>query len=206
MAIADLTALYPGKADAPDAAYPQGAPRNESAPGANDGTPLEEQFTRDMWGFFNAIIAEAGITPDGNIDTATASQYLAALQEIVKNGFKNGAEVLTTVYTGPSVGQVNMDTDLIGGAFTGNGFYYVGIEDPPSGVGPILQAKHLIYIEQGQASTDSVWVRKADESTARNLSYGGLFLSAFEDKYEISTTTATTTNLNILSIEKVGIV
>ena len=79
MAITDLEALYPGKANPPSAAYPQGSVKNDTAPGAGDGTPINEDWLNDVWGGIQAVIAEGGVAPSGVPDTAAASDFLDAL-------------------------------------------------------------------------------------------------------------------------------
>lgn len=82
MAIAPNT-RYPANTKAPDADYPQGSARDISAPGAADGTPLQEDWLNDWFGFQQAVLAEAGVTPSGTPDTALDSQVLAGLLAII---------------------------------------------------------------------------------------------------------------------------
>src|SRR5690625_2596549 len=77
---------YPSRVDPVSPDYPHGAPRNESTPGANNGTPLEQDWLRDYEGFFQALLAEGGITPSGTPDTALASDRLNALKRIARDG------------------------------------------------------------------------------------------------------------------------
>lgn len=73
--------LYPSQVDT-DAAYPQGKARNASAYQDGTGTPLEKRWVNDLWGFFQALLAAAEITPSGNPDEVGASQYLDAVQAV----------------------------------------------------------------------------------------------------------------------------
>ena len=66
-----------------DSNYPGGSAKNSSSPTATDGTPFEEVWVNDLWGFLQALIAAAGITPSGVPDTSVASQYLDAVRTIV---------------------------------------------------------------------------------------------------------------------------
>lgn len=70
---------YPGKINAPTTAYPLGSAKNVSAPSAGDGTPLLANWLNDMWGFYQKLLAEGGVTASGNPDTALASQYFDAM-------------------------------------------------------------------------------------------------------------------------------
>lgn len=68
---------YPGQVNVSDpAGYPYGRAKNETAPGGRDGTPLEEAWVSDLWGFLQALLSAAGITPSGTADKVGASEYL----------------------------------------------------------------------------------------------------------------------------------
>lgn len=69
---------YPSQV-ATDAAYPHGKAQNVTVSGDGTGTPLEKDWVNDIWGFLQALLGAGGITPSGTPDTATTSQYLAAL-------------------------------------------------------------------------------------------------------------------------------
>lgn len=62
--------------------YPVGSIKNESVPGARDGTPLDADWGNDYAGFDGALLAAAGLTASGTPDTALVSQRLAALNVI----------------------------------------------------------------------------------------------------------------------------
>jgi hypothetical protein len=74
---------YPAQIDVSDPAYPQGKARNVGAPGDGTGTPLEREWVNDLFGFQQALLAAAAITPNGAADKVGASQYLTAVQTIV---------------------------------------------------------------------------------------------------------------------------
>ena len=76
---------YPGRFSNPTGDHPQGAFKNRSAPGAQDGSYLEQQWANDWDGFFGRLLTVAGITPDGNVDTALSSQYYDALVKVIIN-------------------------------------------------------------------------------------------------------------------------
>lgn len=67
------------RANPGDTNYPNGSIKNESAPGAKDGTPLDADWGNDYAGFDAALFAEAGVTPSGDPDTALSSQRLSAI-------------------------------------------------------------------------------------------------------------------------------
>jgi len=70
---------------APDANYPYGSLKDETVPGAFDGTPLTADWGNDVEGFKQAVMSEAGITPSGNPDTSSDSQILDGLKRIFPN-------------------------------------------------------------------------------------------------------------------------
>lgn len=82
----DLTQAYPQQVDAATAAYPLGKARNVTSIDDNNATPLDENWMNDHFGFQQALLARAGIVPSGTPDTATASQYLDAVEFMVASG------------------------------------------------------------------------------------------------------------------------
>lgn len=79
-----ISTQYPGKTNAPSAAYPQGSARNVTISGDGTGTPWEQQLVNDVLGFLQALLLEGGITPSGSPDTALASDYLDGLKVAIK--------------------------------------------------------------------------------------------------------------------------
>jgi len=79
---------YTPDATAPTTDYPLGSIKNDSVPGADDGTPIEADWGNNIEGFHQALIADAGITADGLPDTATASQLLDAVKIVAANVVK----------------------------------------------------------------------------------------------------------------------
>lgn len=89
---------YPGRWTTGDSAHPQGAFKNRSAPGALDGSYIEQDWANDWDGFFAALLGAASITPNGTVDTATSSQYFTAMQTVTK-GRLIGVQVFSTAGT-----------------------------------------------------------------------------------------------------------
>lgn len=73
---------YPGRFSNPTDDHPQGAFKNRSAPGAQDGSYLEQRWANDWDGFFGRLLTLAEISPNGNVDTASSSQYYDALKSL----------------------------------------------------------------------------------------------------------------------------
>lgn len=74
---------YGPRANPADANYPDGSYRNESLPGANDGTPVEVDQINDWLGFGDALLIDAGIVPSGSPDTSLVSQRLDGLKVVL---------------------------------------------------------------------------------------------------------------------------
>lgn len=70
---------YPGRFANPTTEQPQGAAKNRSAPGIEDGSYLEADWLNDMFGFLSYMLSKSGIAANGTPDNATASQYAQAL-------------------------------------------------------------------------------------------------------------------------------
>lgn len=70
------------RANPADFDYPYGSIKNESVPGAKDGTPLDAEWGNDYAGFDAELFAQAGIVPSGQPDKLGASQRADALHRI----------------------------------------------------------------------------------------------------------------------------
>ncbi|AUR82875.1 hypothetical protein NVP1029O_42 [Vibrio phage 1.029.O._10N.261.55.A7] len=77
----NYSADYPGFVNPPDAAYPQGSPKNATTDTAEDGTPVEEKWVGDYWGLAQSAMAQAGDTPNGQTDSVSNPQILTAIQK-----------------------------------------------------------------------------------------------------------------------------
>lgn len=75
---------YAGQVVTGDAGYPRGKARNITVSGDGTGTPLEANWVNDIWGFFQAILAETSTVPTGTPDAVGASQYLDSIKTLIK--------------------------------------------------------------------------------------------------------------------------
>lgn len=98
----NLQTKYPGRFDPVSADYPQGKFKNRSSPTAQDGSYMERDWLNDWNAFFGALLANAGVSPNGNVDTAQSSQMYDALLGVIDRSkyFKTG-EALPTKNIGP---------------------------------------------------------------------------------------------------------
>jgi hypothetical protein len=72
---------YPAQVDT-DAAYPHGKARNAGSFQDGTGTPYEKDIINDTLGFHQGLLLAAGITPSGDPDSATVSQYVDAVRAV----------------------------------------------------------------------------------------------------------------------------
>lgn len=75
---------YPQRWESPSQDYPQGAFKNLSALGEQDGSYLEKDWLNDQAGFFGALLRNAEMTPNGLVDTAQKSQFYDALVAVAE--------------------------------------------------------------------------------------------------------------------------
>lgn len=112
---------YPGKVNPSNSNYPYGSAKDVSQPGAGDGFPLQKEWLNDLFGFQQALLKKAGISPNGRADTATKSQYLASMQALCGRIFK-------------SVKELTQDQTMNGGDFALLTRYYTNEVDESTGV------------------------------------------------------------------------
>lgn len=79
-----LTTKYPSQSVADGVNYPlAGKARNVTASGDGTGTPLEKDWMNDLFGWEQALMAAAGLTPNGTPETQISSQLLLAIQTLI---------------------------------------------------------------------------------------------------------------------------
>lgn len=118
-------ARYPGRWLAPSGGHPQGAFKNRTAPGALDGSYIEQDWANDWDGLFSSLLNAAGIVPNGVVDAVGASQYYNALATVIRaqaTGRLLGYQVFLTsgVYT-PTPGMGSVVFRVQGGGGAGGG-------------------------------------------------------------------------------------
>lgn len=96
MAIAPKDEIAAEKIDTTDPAYPQGKAQNITTPGDATGTPLIKVWLNDLWGFLQALLATAGITPSGTPDTSLVSQYMDSIQSLWRRTYATLASAVAS--------------------------------------------------------------------------------------------------------------
>ncbi len=76
------TTEVPGKIGPPSADYPYGEAQDITVPGDGTGTPWRAATLNDIFGFQQALLSEAGLTPTGTPEKVGASQYLDAIYKL----------------------------------------------------------------------------------------------------------------------------
>lgn len=82
MALDYTTELPSNQYDAADADYPNGRARDVTASGQGDGSPWRARQMLNYEGFFQRLLLDARITPNGNPDTVLVAQYFDAMMAI----------------------------------------------------------------------------------------------------------------------------
>jgi hypothetical protein len=111
----DPSSTYPAQTIA-DGNYPYGKARNDQVEGDGTGTPLEADLVNDIFGFQQALLGSASLTPSGTPDSASSSQYLLAVRYVATHPisrpvFLYGLDVTTLdVSDGLTVGVTALAT------------------------------------------------------------------------------------------------
>lgn len=100
-------AVYDGKINEADLGnYPYGKAQNITTPGDGTGTPWDQIFINEIWGLMAAMLGRSGITPDGNPETAVASQYADAIEAMARRTAKARFASVQDLVTSTIFGQV----------------------------------------------------------------------------------------------------
>nr|DAI76054.1 MAG TPA: tail collar domain protein [Caudoviricetes sp.] len=93
---------YPDRVNKRTAQYPRGSFKNRSAPDQVDGTYLEQDWKNDERGFFEKIINEAGIIPNGKIDNGEECQLYDGLMSLIQGRIQTSTTTLWAMAGGTS--------------------------------------------------------------------------------------------------------
>ena len=117
---------YVGRIDDTDVDFPQGKAQNLQGAVVGTGTPIEEKWVNDLFGWEQAILDEAGITPSGVADRVGASDYLDGLKVVFNRDFDTVVEAKAAVLKEGQVVRIkergNALFDVISGTAGANGY------------------------------------------------------------------------------------
>lgn len=83
--------LLPSRTEVDVVNYPFGKAKNTTDDTTFDGTPYNADVINDQFGFFQKLLSEAGITPNGAADTVVSSQYFEALTTLFSGSTGEGS-------------------------------------------------------------------------------------------------------------------
>ena len=163
---------YVGKIEASSSEYPYGKARNITVPGDGTGTPWEQALANDVFGFQQALLAEAGITPSGNPDEVGTSDYLDVLTQLYGytvsqsvNGYIQIGEAGLLIQWGTSSVVDGSYVDVaMNIAFPTEGLW--GSASPFNSTGATTPLADLLYLDNAIPSTTLMRVRGDSASGA----------------------------------------
>lgn len=97
-----LSDRYAGRAYEPTDGRPRGSVKNRTAPDSADGTYLEADMANDERAFQDAILINAGVTPNGEVDTGLKSQVYDALMTLIQSRISTAGDPMFGFATGSS--------------------------------------------------------------------------------------------------------
>lgn len=107
---------YPGRWTTGSSGHPQGAFKNRSAPGALDGSYIEQDWANDWDGFFGSLLSATGLTANGTVDAVGASQYYNALRTMLNQSSPvvgDHRNMIMSVPAASATGSMTADTVIV---------------------------------------------------------------------------------------------
>lgn len=106
--------LYSGRVITGDSGYPSGKAQDIVNGEKGTGTPLRASWVNDQWGFLQALLDAANITPSGTPDQVGQSDYLDAIKYLLDQGVSGGVAGEATIREdADNLLQSNIDTEII---------------------------------------------------------------------------------------------
>lgn len=122
-----------GRITAPDANYPYGSAKNDSTGTTGDGTPIRKPLMDDTYGFYQAVLSQAGIVPSGIPETALVSQILEGL--LVLNSMQSpgivgaSSNASMQIATASATGTFTATEAVVGTTLTGRRYRLANISE-----------------------------------------------------------------------------
>ena len=172
----DRSNRYPGRFENPTTASPQGAFKNRTSPTAQDGSYFEADWTNDWDGFFARILNIAGVTPNGVIDTGSASQLYDALMVATPGRLLNIQRFSSSGSYTPTPGTNFIIVEAVGGGGGGGGSTNVMSAGGGGGAGCYVMAStqsvpSSVTVTIGNGGTGRV---NTDGNSGGTTSFGSL--------------------------------
>ena len=155
---------FPNQITPASTQYPLGSAQNTSGI-ANDGTPLVASWVNDIWGFLQGTLIEGNVTASGNEDTATASQYLTALKNVMSRSTPVGSYVDSDLDEATFNAQIALGTWVLADGRDVTGTDYATIKG--SNNVPDLQGRFRRMVG---GNSEGVGVNQADSTATNGLS------------------------------------
>lgn len=121
---------YPGRFANPTSEQPQGAAKNRTAPGVEDGSYLEADWLNDIFGFLSYLLSKSGIVANGEVDNATVSQYAQALARLTLSRSEPFADIKSDGTVATALTNLGLSSYNSGSFPIGMPFYW------PNATGP----------------------------------------------------------------------
>lgn len=196
----NLETQYPGKVDPSSSAYPYGEPRNVSTPGDGTGTPWEAAWVKDIAGLLQAIVSKGGVVPNGNPDTALASQFLEAVEQITVGSLPFVNDLVGI--TGLDGVQINTANRTVLGDGGGGPLYWDSTIDKATANGITIIDPGKTLALQGTGIGLGCWDRRDKDIV--NVKWGGAVGDGVADDTAVFTAVAAITNTAIVPITSVS--
>lgn len=151
-----------------DENYPFGSIKDNTSPGANDGTPLAAVWGNDWEGFAQAAMTEAGITPSGLPDTAQDSQLLAAVKVVASGALRPSViEAMRRTYA--EAGYLVKGKFTVGSVVTSSSDVLI---DEASGGGYSFGGPYPHTVVAGETPISGGWTDRSPETSGLYVASG----------------------------------
>jgi hypothetical protein len=131
-------------------AFPDVLAQDATGSGTTDGTPYKADLTNDIWGFFQALLNDAGDTPSGDCEEDGASQLLDALKTVTVGAVESVKTLPSHLFQSKDPYSSNWGKDYNGNASAANmgqGFFPLMLETWKTIIAIVL------YISTGASRT-----------------------------------------------------
>lgn len=108
----NLSTAYPGKTTV-DANNANGTFKNETSEILADGTPFEKAWASDLWGWGAHTLKQLDVTPDGQEENQTNSQYFDAQKQMFSACPGASKNLVIVNNSGSPTTQIDIDADRV---------------------------------------------------------------------------------------------